>query len=547
MSSGKLLTPEGAGSTLLPPSKLAPTSTFSALLSTAVGLLFVSLLLYKWRRRRLEKLAALMPGPPALPLIGNGLEFIGSTEDVMGKIISISSSYESPFRVWIGPLLIVVLKNPEDIQIVLNSSKTLGKDPLYRFFRNTVGTGLFSAPVDKWKKNRRAITPAFNNKLLEQFVPVFNEQNKLLVEKLAPHLNKAEQFDLFDLISPATLDIICQTALGIDVKAQDNPECEFAQALYRASELDYMRIYKPWLHTDFVFYNISYGKELTKIYKQLHEMPNMVIKKKREEYEKKKEQERLIAEGKIPEPVVEEQEPARLKVFLDILFELIDSGTNFTNDDLRDEVVTMMVGGSETSALTNCFCLLMLAMHPEIQDRVYNEIYSIFGDSDRGVTMEDLNNLVYLEQVIKESLRRFPVGPIFLREVKEDIDLTSYTLPAGCTVALCPVALHMREDIYPEPEKYDPERFTAENIAKRHKYSFIPFSGGPRGCIGAKYAMLSMKTTVSTVLRNYSVHTTIKMEDIKLKVDLLMRSAIGYPVTLKPRVRKPIPVTETAN
>ncbi|XP_039300946.1 cytochrome P450 4V2-like, partial [Nilaparvata lugens] len=151
---------------------------------------------------------------------------------VMGKIISISSSYESPFRVWIGPLLIVVLKNPEDIQIVLNSSKTLGKDPLYRFFRNTVGTGLFSAPVDKWKKNRRAITPAFNNKLLEQFVPVFNQQNKLLVEKLAPHLNKAEQFDLFDLISPATLDIICQTALGIDVKAQDNPECEFAQALY---------------------------------------------------------------------------------------------------------------------------------------------------------------------------------------------------------------------------------------------------------------------------------------------------------------------------
>ncbi|XP_075233074.1 cytochrome P450 4C1-like [Lycorma delicatula] len=521
------------------PTKLAPTSTFSVLMSCTIVLLFVSLLMYKWRRRRLEKLASLMPGPPALPILGNGLEFMGSPEDVMGKIISISSSYESPFRVWIGPLLIVVLKNPEDIQIVLNSSKTLGKDPLYRFFRNTVGTGLFSAPVEKWKKNRKAITPAFNNRLLENFVPVFNEQNKYLIQKLSKHVDKGT-FELFDYISAATLDIICQTALGIDVKAQDNPNCEFAQALYRASELDYMRIYKFWLHTDLIFYNTGYGKELSKIYKQLHEMPNLVIKKRKDEYYQRKQRQRLIDEGKMKKP--EEEEPKRMRIFLDILLELKDSGTTFTDDDLRDEVVTMMVGGSETSALTNCFCLLLLAMHPEIQDKVYNEVYSIFGDSDREVTWDDLNRLVYLEQVLKETLRRFAVGPIFLREVKEDIDLTRYTIPGGCTIALCPIALHMRSDIYPEPEKFDPDRFLPENIAKRHKYSFIPFSGGPRGCIGSKYAMYSMKTTVSTILRNYTLQTDVKMEDIKLKVDLLMRSSIGYPVTIKPRIRKPIPI-----
>ncbi|XP_075233541.1 cytochrome P450 4C1-like [Lycorma delicatula] len=185
-----------------------------------------------------------------------------------------------------------------------------------------------------------------------------------------------------------------------------------------------MRIYKFWLHPDLIFYNTGYGKEARKIYKKLHEMPNLVIKKRKDEYYQRKERQRLIVEGKMDKSE-EEEESQRMKIFLDILLELKDSGTTFTDDDLRDEVVTMMVGGIETNAITTCFCLLLLAIHPEIQDKLYNEVYSIFGESDRDVTWNDLNKLVYHEQVIKETLRRFPVGPIFLREVKEDIDLSS--------------------------------------------------------------------------------------------------------------------------
>ncbi|KAG8249438.1 hypothetical protein J6590_019726 [Homalodisca vitripennis] len=509
----------------------ASVNVFSVLTTLAVFFSIVYVALFKWRRRRLEKLASQLPGPPALPVIGNGLEFLGDPEEVMAKILALCSRYESPFRIWIGPILLIVVSRPDDLQIVLNSSKTLEKDPLYRFFRNTVGTGLFSAPVDKWKRNRRAITPAFNTRLLEQFVPVFNQQNRVLVAKLGERVGHG-LFDVWDYVSPATLDIICQTALGVDVKAQDDPESDFAQALPRASELDYMRIYKFWLHPDFIFNRVSYAKELRQVYKQLHGLPNAVIQQKKEEFRKKKE-----AALNSPQHVEESDSKGEkgLKVFLDILLELKDGGNTFTDDDLRDEVVTMMVGGSETSALTNCFCLLMLAMHEDIQDKVFEEVYNIFGNSSREVTMEDLNQMVYLEMVLKETLRRFPVGPLFLRQVKEDIELTNYILPAGCSVVIAPIATHMNPTLYTDPERFNPERFSPENLSMRHRYSFIPFSGGPRGCIGSKYAMLSMKTTISTILRNYKLSTSVKMEDIKLKVDLLMRSVDGFRLRLEPR------------
>ncbi|XP_029343853.1 cytochrome P450 4g15-like [Acyrthosiphon pisum] len=229
------------------------------------------------------------------------------------------------------------------------------------------------------------------------------------------------------------------------------------------------------------------------------------------------------------------------KLFLDILFELNNNGGNFSDSDIRDEVVTMMTGGSETSAITICFCLLMLAIDQDIQDKVYDEVYDIFGESDHIITIEDTTRLVYLEQVLKETLRLYPVGPVLLREIREDLKIFSndYVLPKGTTCVISPIATHHSPDLYPNPWSINPENFSPENVAKRHKYSFIPFSGGPRGCIGSKYAMMSMKVTVSTFLRHFSVHTDIKLTDIKLKIDLLMRSVHGYPVTIRPRDKRP--------
>ncbi|XP_060876038.1 cytochrome P450 4C1-like isoform X2 [Metopolophium dirhodum] len=421
--------------------------------------------------------------------------------------------------------------------IVLNNSKALQKDRMYNFFKNGVGEGLFTAPVDKWRKHRRMITPAFNAKLFEQFFPVFNEKNKILIKNVTKELNKTQMFDLWHYIAPAALDTICQTTMGYNLDTQsNNKECEFGEAIVMASEVVTMRIYKPWLYPEIVF---SMYLKLTghqKIFETVKKFPLQVIKEKKEAFDQRKKA--INAKVDLTNNTDENQS----KLFLDILFELNNTGGNFSDSDIRDEVITMMIGGSETSAITICFCLLMLAIHQDIQDKVYNEIYDIFGGSEETITIEDTTKLVYLEQVLKETLRLYPVGPVLLRELQDDLKIftNDYVLPKGTTCVISPITTHHSPVLYPNPWTFNPENFTPENVAKRHRYSFIPFSGGPRGCIGSKYAMLSMKVTVSTFLRHFSVHTDIKLTDIKLKIDLLMRSVHGYPVKIRPRVKRPI-------
>uniref|UniRef100_A0A8D8V6D0 Cytochrome P450 4C1 n=1 Tax=Cacopsylla melanoneura TaxID=428564 RepID=A0A8D8V6D0_9HEMI len=487
---------------------------------------------YKRKRQRFEYLASKIPGPPCLPLVGNALSFIGNSEDVLGVIDNFMQQYTETARFWVGQELYITISNPEDLQIVLNNTKTLEKGPAYKFFINTVGTGLFSAPVEKWRRNRKVITPAFNMNLMSHFVPVFREKNAILMQRLKKHENTGKAVDVWEYISGAALDIICQTAMGYNVRAQEEEESEFAAALTKASELDCMRIYKVWLHPDFIFEIFSFFTGLKETYKTLHKLPKQLIAEKKAEFQRKMESGELDFNE-------DAKDSKKLKVFLDILLELKAAGAHFTDDDIRDEVITMMIGGSETSALTNCFTLLMLAMHPEIQEKVYDEVYSIFGDTDRPLEMEDLGKLTYLEQTLKESLRLFPVGPVFLRKVTEEIEVGKYTIPKDCNVIIPPLNVHHNPKYYSNPKVFNPDNFTPEAIASRHRYSFIAFSGGARGCIGSKYAMLSMKVTIATILRNFEVNTDMKMEDIKLKVDLLMRSVHGYPLKLTTRDRRP--------
>ncbi|CAI6359143.1 unnamed protein product [Macrosiphum euphorbiae] len=492
---------------------------------------------FKWHNRHFEKLAARMPGPPAYPIIGTAYQFIGSSEQIMSKIIDLAKEYNQlPFRLWLGPYFAVAVGNPEDLQIIFNNSKALQKDRMYDFFKNAVGEGLFTAPVDKWRRHRRMITPAFNAKLLEQFFPVFNEKNKILIRNVTKELNKTQKFDLWHYIAPAALDTICQTTMGYNLDTQsNNKECEFGEAIIKVSELDAMRIYKPWLYPEIVF---SMYLKLTgqqRILETMIQFPLQVIKEKKAEFD----QRTKAIHDKVD--ITNNEDEKYSKLFLDLLFELNNNGGNFSDSDIRDEVVTMMTGGSETSAITICFCLLMLAIDQDIQEKVYDEIYDIFGESDHIITIEDTTRLVYLEQVLKETLRLYPVGPVLLREIREDLKIFSndYVLPKGTTCVISPIATHHSPELYPNPWSFNPENFSPENVAKRHRYSFIAFSGGPRGCIGSKYAMLSMKVTVSTFLRHFSVHTDIKLTDIKLKIDLLMRSVHGYPVTIRPRDKRP--------
>ncbi|XP_065207591.1 cytochrome P450 4C1-like isoform X4 [Planococcus citri] len=382
---------------------------------------------------------------------------------------------------------------------------------------------LGSPKVNRWKRNRRIINPALNPTMLyHNFLQIFNEKCVTLINQLKKEVGTKKQFDLWPYISENSIMTICETTMGY-TDADDSAEVmKYGEDLIKSSKLVSLRIYKPWLMPSITFKAYRYLLGFGKIFDTVRELPLKVVKKRREQFEKMK-----------TEGYVRTGQEKTMQNFIDILLNYHDANTNFTDKELTDEVNTMMFAGSETTAVTICFCMLMLGMRQDVQKRVYEEIHSVFGDENRLPNLEDLSKLSYLEQCIKETLRRFTVVPLGLRHTQEDIPISDgKIIPSGCNIALFGLAIHLNPEIYPNPEIWDPSNFDPDKVANRHKASFVPFGAGPRGCVGQKYAMVSMKAQLSTMIRNFKITTDIKMEDIELSIDILLRSSTGYYVKL---------------
>ncbi|XP_048506607.1 cytochrome P450 4C1-like isoform X2 [Athalia rosae] len=382
--------------------------------------------------------------------------------------------------------------------------------------------------------------PTFNQRILESFVEVFDAQSKVMVQQMEIELDGAE-FDVFHYVSLCTLDIICETAMGVSVKAQTESNVHYVEAVKRITGGIYRRMFQVWLHPDFIFNRTQLGKSQKECIKYLHELTSEVIRKKKM---------RLIKSNGIPESKENgESEPCisitarRKKAFLDLLMELSHNGAGFTDIELREEVDTMIVAGNDTTATINSFVLLMLASHPDVQDKVFQELCEIYGNDDtneRSVRCEDLQRMEYMERVIKETMRLFPIAPILVRAVTDDLNIGEHTLPKGSSVVIGILKAHRNPEYWPHPLKFDPDRFLPEETAKRHPYCYLPFSAGPRNCLGGKYAMMAMKALLATVLRSYTLKkdNVVPIENIKLKADLMLKPVEPITVRIERRVAK---------
>ncbi|KAK5638116.1 hypothetical protein RI129_012411 [Pyrocoelia pectoralis] len=507
--------------------EFAPKSVFQALIHITILTFFIWCVQYHWGRRRLYKMASKFPGPISLPFIGNGLYFVGSTSDILYNAVSLMRKFKTPLRVWLGHSLFFAITSPEDLEIIMNSPHALKKEELYKYAEPIVGTGLFTASVPKWKRHRKVIMPTFNQRILDEFVPVFAEQSTILLEQLKKEIGKGN-FNVFHYVSRCTLDIICETAMGVRVEAQTK-DADYVKWANTAMGIVFTRMFNVWFHFDFIFNLTSLSRELKDIRKKMHHFTGTVVTRKREEYQKERREKRELTEGNI------NNEPSRRKTFLQQLIKLSEEGANFTDDELREEVDTFMVAGSDTTASMNSFIFIMLGMFPDVQEKVYQEVIDVLGPC-RSVEASDLGRFTYMERVMRETMRIFPVGPLLGRAITKDIQLDKCVIPAGSSVVMGIIHLHWDENVWPEPFKFDPDRFLPEEVAKRHPYSWLPFSGGPRNCVGPKYAFMAMKTLIATVVRKYKFSTNYRsIRDIKLKADLMLKPVNGYNVSVELR------------
>ncbi|KAL4708377.1 hypothetical protein ACJJTC_019613 [Scirpophaga incertulas] len=489
---------------------------------------------FRYRRRNMYKLAAKIPSAGNdLPVIGIAHSLAGDTEDIMTTLQYYSYNAmkrDGLITAWLNHILYFTMVNPVDLEYILKTC--LEKDDLHRFIRNIIGNGGIFAPVSIWRRRRKILVPAFSPKIVENFVEVFAEQSQTLTERLDNHANK-EKFSIWPYVSTYTLDSVCQTAMGVKINAQNNPNTPFLVSMNRLLNLVCERIFHLWLQPEWLYNWFPQSKEHTECKIKMHEFTDEVIRKKREEIE--------IENKKNTEADVQYNLGTyKTKTFLDLLIQLSGREQGYTNEELREEVLTLTVAGTDTSAVAIGYTMKMLAKYPEIQEKVYQEIQDIFGDSDRSVDKDDLTRMKYLERVIKETLRLFPPVPFIIRKVEEDVTLPSgKTLPGGSGVVVSIWGVH-RDPKYwgPDVETFDPDRFLPERFNLKHTCSYMPFSQGPRNCLGYQYALMSIKTAISSILRNYKVVPDPEKTStpyIRVKIDIMMKDVDGYRVALERR------------
>lgn len=231
------------------------------------------------------------------------------------------------------------------------------------------------------------------------------------------------------------------------------------------------------------------------------------------------------------------------QLYVNEILKLADRGELSIDQDVLDEhLVTMIVGGNETSALTSSNVLLMLAMHPDVQQRCFFELRRVYGDdgkggiSDRTSTLELIGQLDYMEMVIKETMRLLPVGPFLGRVCEAPTEISNCTLPTGSLLIMCNYQTHRDKRIWGErANEFDPDNFLPELAAKRHPFAYVPFSGGPRNCVGIKYAWISVKIMLAGLLRKYQFKTDQKYADLRFKWDITLKLSKKHMVVVEKR------------
>ena len=427
---------------------------------------------------------------------------------------------------WIGPVPYLIVMSAELAEPFLSNPEINIRTDVIRFLEPFMGKGLITSQGEKWKYHRKILTPAFHFKILKNSSEIMSQNGRILVHKLGQKMMSHGGVidDLNHHISLCALDVICESAMGEKCEAQTNPhrEIKYLAAIEHIGEVVGHRLARPWLYPDFIF-------NLTKSGRKHNDQVNI----------SKKFTDSVIASRK-QEIAKQSHNHQERKPFLDLMIEEALSNPGcFTDADIRDEANTFMAAGHETTGSSVTWAMFLLGLHPEDQQQVHDEIDDLLsdGDPDRDLTFDEIRNrLRFLEAVVMETLRLFPIVPTSMRSIEKEIIAGRHLIPAGSEVVIDIVAIHRDKRHWPDPNRFNPERFMGQQ--NRHPFAYLPFSAGVRNCIGQKYAILEAKALLFSAFRTFRVVTLNQIDAVPAIISPTLRAAVPIRVKLELRSRR---------
>ncbi|CAL8148598.1 unnamed protein product [Orchesella dallaii] len=403
--------------------------------------------------------------------------------------------------------------------------------PFYDIMRPFLGNGLLISEGEYWQKRRKILMRSMNFQSLRSYTKLLNKHSKRFVQSLEELFKDNEEHPINVQINSSFLAIITEILTGSDIQDMSQV-AQYHHEFQTWKECLLTRIEKPWFLVDLLWKLHPRAKEHDNAIASMNSFAKQRIKEQRLR--------RVSTSTPKEETRVEDNNSEECRCTLD---ELMDAGVS--DEEIVHEINTLLFGGHETTATTIHFFFFLMALHPQFQELCRKEIDSVFEDPSQltidgsSLTFEALGILKYVERCILETMRLLPVAFGFMRNLKTSLNIEyegkQVEVPAGACVLIVPWVIHRNPEHYPDPERFEPDRFLPEECAKRHPYAYLPFSAGPRNCIGLKFGMNEMKTVAAYVLRNFVLSTSDKLEDIVLLPNITLTPERDYNFYLKKR------------
>ena len=371
---------------------------------------------------------------------------------------------------------------------------------LYKALQQFVGQGLASTSGPSWLQHRRLMQPAFHHARVTAFGTLITETTRDVLGRWQTAAEQGQPLDVLEEMIGLAMRIIGQALFSVDLRDETDALRQAFTILLTGME-EYFYIPFPPLSLP-TPRNRGLQARLRTV--------NAVVQ-------------RLIEEHRKPQTAQHD--------LLSMLLEA-QSGQGLSDQQVRDEVLTMLLAGHETTAVTLTWALYLLSQHPAVEQRLHEEVDTVL--AGQTPTVEHLGALPYTRMVLEETLRLYPAAATVARRAIADDEIGGFPIPANSIVLISCYITHRHPDFWEQPEVFDPERFTPERVAARHHFAYCPFGGGPHLCIGQHFSMMEAQLVLAMMAQRYRL-SLVPGQRIEPQVLMSRRPRFGVKMRLSSR------------
>lgn len=440
-----------------------------------------------------------IPGPRGLPLLGVMPEMVS---DMLGLFTKTAREYGgiTQFKLLNSTYLLVT--NPDYVKYILQDNyRNYIRGRSVETGRVLLGNGLPLIDGDYWLRERRLLQPAFHRERLGTLAASVRDVIDSFLQTWERKARDKQAIDMDHEMMRLTLTVIVKSMFSADI---DDKIESLSHAFNVASKFMLWRSQQMWAPPLSVPVprNVEYNRALKVLNDTIY-------------------------------PLITEARKNPKDDLLGMLLAMRDQGTGegMTDQQARDEVVTIFFAGHETTAACMTWLFYLLSQHPDVEEQLRAEIKSVL--NGRAPTFAELPRLTYMQQVIHETLRLYPAAYLFAREAVTEDTIDGYPIPAKTLIFITPYITHRDPNYWPDPERFDPQRFMPENLASRPGHVYYPFGEGPHLCIGKNFALTEMQLILAITLQRFKLRL-VPDQIIALRPEATLRSKNGLKMIVEP-------------